>query len=62
MIIETVRGTVNLQTNILEDISTKERIEVRRTLNNVRKRPNAHKRHDPIDDLDARGSTVYFHS
>ena len=50
MIVETIIGIVNLQTLELIDHCTKTVYRVRRTLNNIRKRPNAHRRHDPIDD------------
>ena len=35
---------------------------VQRTLGNIRKRPNAHKRHNPIEDLEVRGSSFNFFS
>lgn len=61
-IVETILGTVNLQTMEIMDHLTKKVNKVRRTLNNLRKRPNAHRRHDPIEDEFARGSSFFFNS
>ena len=61
-IFDTVKGKVNFETLKIEDILTKQILEVRRTPNNARKRPNAYRRHDPLDELESRISSFGFHS
>ena len=46
---EIKQGTVNLETMMLEtNESVKETIPIKRTPDNIRKRPNGHNRHDPF--------------
>ena len=58
--VDIVRGTVNIDTNELTEKSTKKIIKVIRTPTNARKRPNAHRRHDPIVDEVSRESYFKF--
>ena len=47
-------------TNEFLEKCTKIVYKVRRTATNFRKRPNAHRRHDPLGDEDARDSFFKF--
>ena len=58
--VEILRGTIDLETFELFEENSKKPIKVRRTPTNIRKRPNAHRRHDPICDLNDRVSLFAF--
>ena len=51
--VKLIKGTVNFESFELESMhGTKENIKVRRTSDNLKKRPNGDKRHDPFKNVD----------
>lgn len=53
---------MNLETFEIIDRQTNHVRKVRRTINNIRVRPNAHKRHDPVENYYDNISIAQFHS
>ena len=60
--VEIIDGTVNYdELTLSKDSSTPLTIKIRRTENNMRKRPNSYKRHDPLYHLnEVRNDDEYF--
>ena len=51
--VELIQGTVNFETLLLKSMfGSEEYIKVRRTPDNVRKRQNGDKRHNPFEGID----------
>ena len=57
---EIISGTVNFKTLLLKLNSNGKLVQVRRTLNNERRRPNAERRHNPVEEEDRRISDAHF--
>ena len=53
-------GAIDLESLYMTPNSGKGRFKVRRTANNARVRPNAQKRHDPVNENMVRSSTKHF--
>ena len=58
--VQTLKGIVDLVTKELLEKVSNTVTKIRRQATNIRVRPNAHRRHDPIGDGDARGSIFKF--